>query len=139
MLAVLRTLTLGAWFTVFAIYPTGRFLPRWVAVAPAIAVAWTIVLSIPPVHAAEAANDPLWWALEAAVYAVCVATIVAAQFVQFRRGDRDDRRRIRLLLGAFVRSFCSGSSPSWGMRSWTRKRSAMARSGAPCSTRSVPF
>ena len=102
VLAFLRTLTLGAWFTVFAIFPTGRFLPRWVGVAPAIAVAWTIVLSTPPVHAAEAANDPLWWALEAAVYAVCVATIVAAQFVQFHRGDRDDRRRIRLLLAAFV-------------------------------------
>ena len=95
MLAVLRTLSLGAWFTVFAIFPTGRFVPRWVAVAPAIAVAWTIVLSTPPIHAAEAADDPLWWTLEAAVYVVCVATIVAAQFVQFRRGGRDERRRIR--------------------------------------------
>lgn len=100
--AALRTLTLGAWFTVFAVYPTGRFVPRWVGAAPLVAVLWTIVLSTPGVRAAEASNDPLWWTLESAVYVACVAILAAAQIVQFVRGGRDERRRVRLLLVAFA-------------------------------------
>ena len=102
ILAVMRTVTLGAWFTVFAIYPTGRFAPRWVTAAPVVAVCWTIVLSTPAVRAAESANDPLWWTLEAAVYVACVALILVSQVVRFRHGDDEQRRQISLLLVAFA-------------------------------------
>ena len=102
VLMVLRTLTLGAWFTLFATFPTGRFVPRWVAAAPVLAVAWSIVLLTPAAEAAQAANDPLWWTLISAVYVACIAVIIAAQIVQFRRGDADERRSVRLLLVAFV-------------------------------------
>ena len=92
VLMVLRTVTLGAWFTLFATFPTGRFAPRWVAAAPVVAVAWSIVLLTPTAAAAQAANDPLWWTLVSAVYVTCVAVIIAAQVVQFRGGDADERR-----------------------------------------------
>ena len=42
--AVLRTIVIGAWFAVFATFPTGTFRPRWVSVAVVIAVCWTVVL-----------------------------------------------------------------------------------------------
>lgn len=99
---VVQALTLTAWFTVFALFPTARFRPRWVVAAPVGAALWTLVLMLPAVAAREAANDPLWWALEALGYLLCVATIVAAQIVQFRRGDAQTRRRIGLLLLAFT-------------------------------------
>lgn len=99
---LLRTLTLAAWFTLFALFPSARFRPRWVIVAPIGATLWTIVLMLPPIAARESANDPLWWGLEAGGYLLCVGTIVAAQIVQFRRGGAQTRRRIGLLLVVFA-------------------------------------
>ncbi len=94
---LLRVLTLGAWFTAFSLFPTGRFVPRWVVIAPVVAVVWTAFLALPVVDDRIAANDPLWWALEAAVYVSGVGVIVVGQIVQFRRSDADDRRALRLL------------------------------------------
>lgn len=99
---VLRVLTLGCWFTAFAVFPTARFRPRWVIAAPIGAVVWTLVMLLPPVTAREAANDPLWWMLESAGYVLCVAAILVAQIVQFRHGDAHVRRQIGLLLTVFV-------------------------------------
>lgn len=96
--ALLHVLTLGTWFTLFALFPTGRFRPRWVALAPAMAVAWTVVLVLPVVQSAEAANDALWWTLEPVGYVACIAAIVAAQIVQFPTADAAARRGLRLLL-----------------------------------------
>lgn len=101
LVVLLRVATLAAWFTLFALFPTGRFRPRWVAAVPLVAAAWTLLLSLPAVRAAEATNDPLWWALESGVYVACVAALVAAQIVQFAHADADDRRAIRLLLVPF--------------------------------------
>lgn len=98
LVAILRAGTLGCWFSLFALFPSGRFRPRWVAFAPIVAVCWTIVLSLPVAREAETANDPLWWSLESAVYVVCVAAIVVAQIVQFVRADATERRALRLLL-----------------------------------------
>jgi two-component system NarL family sensor kinase len=100
--AVLRTLSLGAWFCLFATYPTGRFVPRWAMVSPIAALAWTITLSLPPMRRFEALGDPLFSTLTSTVYVVAVGLIVAAQVVQYRRGDRGDRRRIRLLLVGLI-------------------------------------
>ncbi|MBS1905671.1 MAG: hypothetical protein JST33_03685, partial [Actinobacteria bacterium] len=76
--------------------------PRWVAIAPIGAVLWTVVLLLPEAAEREAAGDPLWWTLEAAGYIVCVAVVVAAQVVQFRRGDLQIRRQIGLLLASLA-------------------------------------
>lgn len=100
--AALRLITLAAWFTVFAMYPTARLRPRWVAAAPIGAIVVTFVLQLPAVAAQEASSDATWWGLEAGGYILCVAVIVAAQIVQFRRGDGQTRRQIGLLLAAFA-------------------------------------
>lgn len=98
VVAILRTATLGAWFTLFALFPSGRFRPRWVAVAPIVACGWTAVLSHPDIRHAEAAGDPVWWTVGAAVYVSCVVLIVAGQIAQFARADDQGRRALRLLL-----------------------------------------
>lgn len=100
--AAVRVIALASWFSAFALFPTGRFRPRWVAVAPAAAAAWTVVLALPTPRTAVAANDPLWWALTAGGYICCVAIIVAGLVVQFVHGDAVARRGIRLLLFALV-------------------------------------
>jgi signal transduction histidine kinase len=96
--AALRVAGTAGLFWLLATFPRARFEPRWMTVPVVVAALWAVVTALPPISAEVAAGHQPWTTLYGMVFALAVLVIVGGQVARFRRGERDERRRLGLVV-----------------------------------------
>lgn len=84
--------TMG-WYWLVALFPTMTLIPRWAAIPALAASGWAVVTwGIPPVVEAIATQQAPWYQLVGPGFLLCVAALLVAQVVRFRRSGAEARR-----------------------------------------------